>query len=259
MTLPLPGLAQGGRVLRTTGDWRLAQDIENAVRQGQLVNESDTLLAPVSRRHGDRIVMWFQSARVMCSADPGEGLICYGGRDLCVLPEENARTAPLERCLDGPEGKPASFLANVLRFFGEEPRRYLPLLSREPGPSLREAVLLAGQDALALREVLQEFQAGDYEVCLRGLDSGAETCAVASWNGSEGSWEGHLKPGLYELIVRDNGRYSTAWVLLARAGEYEELKADFQRAERLTEQWIDADPIEVRAALRAWLQALYER
>jgi hypothetical protein len=268
-TTPAPIQAQDGRVFRVSGDWRLASQRSRLVESGQPLTMADTLIAPVSPRPGERIAMWFERGRVACTVERGARIVCVGARDsACADTTATGGIAQLAiaSCLTGEDRSEASaFLTSVLRIFGEDPKRYVPLLSRSGGIIIEEAVLLAGPRALALHDMIPEFPAGQYRMCLSLISAATgtpdETCDDVYWNGEEGRFSPvdtdgrphRFVPGLYELNVIGATTAASAWLLLAEAGEYEEARAAFAGAKRNAESWRGADRLEVRTALRAWL------
>ncbi len=268
-----PVEAQGGRVFSVTGDWRFASQTGQVVIQGQPVSPSDTLIPPFDPRRSERIAMWFEEGRVACTAERSGNLECFGIQNTACAKVQNTGMAPVRvgigDCLtDSDPRGPFSFLRSILHVFGDDPKRYIPLLSRSLGPAVEEAVLVAAQDPLPLSELIPGFPGGQYRICLARLqevsDQPNELCDDVVWNGSEGSWPASTRsgnpwrfiPGLYELTVVGASGGSSAWVLLAHPDRFREVKEAFAETKESVGSWPGADRIEIRAALRAWLAHL---
>lgn len=239
-----------GYVASLTGTWLVRDD---TVHLGRAVLRSDTILPP---------------ADPVPSAELG--IILASGRRIAVLCDLPGACrdplVPADSIRDDSWGERLSRIVRaVAAVMREAPRRYESLISRGASPP-EEAVLATESGRVDLEPLVAGRPAGRYVLSFRDLHGDAAgsigPLELRSGPGRRTTIEDRgLDAGLYEVTVADAPspyvRGSKTWILLVGPEAFEETRAAFEEARRITRAWgADAPDRETRAFLRAYLDVL---
>jgi len=268
-TTPLE--AQSGRVFSAIGDWTISGETDRAARPNARLDAEEAVVPPSDALAGDRLVVWFEAGRIACSSLADGRTDCFDRSGVVCLsdpPGRGASRLSLSSCLHEPgRGRAGRFLASMFRMVGDDLTRYMPLLSRRVGAGAAEAVLPWTAGSVNVATLMERLPEGRYRICLNEVGespAGGAECSgrwsrVFTWEGAHARIPYSVDPGLYELTVDGPFGSSSSWILLVDRPDFVEVSEAFEAAQAETRTWVDADPVEIRTRLRAWLAHLARR
>jgi hypothetical protein len=227
----------------------------NRVRAGEVVRDSSGGPA-VSR---DSLTVWFEGHKPsVYPCTIGQPNECHDARQI-YLPVSKI---PPQKTLTEKAGDTLMKLVAVV--FPDEPSRYFSAASRGLEGEVREAVVPLQGSHVDIAAVLGDLSAGVYSVRFESLASSAgKTNAVqVRWQPGQQALvpATGLRPGLYRFTLLegpDEPGSSEAWILLSGPQKYSTDLAAFQGVQDTVAGWPkSADPVAIRAVLRASLEAL---
>jgi hypothetical protein len=227
----------------------------NRVRAGEVVRDSSGGPA-VSR---DSLTVWFEGHKPsVYPCTIGKPNECHDSRQI-YLPMSNI---PPQKRLTEKAGDTIMKLVAVV--FPEEPSRYFSAASRGLEGEVKEAVVPLQGSHVDVAAALFDLSAGAYSVRFEALapSTGKATTLQVRWQSGQQALvpAAGLRPGLYRLTLlegTDEPGGSEAWVLLSGPQRYSTDSAAFQGVQDTVAAWPkSADPVAIRAVLRASLEAL---
>jgi len=243
-----------GYVSHVEGTWLVAEDTVNLYRR---IQRGDSLAAIADSGVTPSLAVVLttgQRVRYLCDV-PAD---CSGP----LIPADSMRETS---ALLGFASRIVRAVGSLIE--GERPDT-VSTISRG-GPEIREGVVLIRGDILELEPLIGGLTPRRYRVTIRPLEEGDDAGAdrspvtVLEWDAER---ETHIaapgvEPGLYRTeMTRASGLFapkSVAWMLVAEAGAYEELRDRYAQALEITDGWRgDVSESEVTTFLRTYLQHL---
>jgi hypothetical protein len=187
--------------------------------------------------------------------------------------DENNRTKIFFPVSDSPRPKtfaekiPDALMAVVAKVLPEAPSRYFSAASRGLEGEVKEAVVPLQGSQVDIAAALNDLSAGMYSVRFESLGEIASNpiAAQVRWQPSQPALvpKARLRPGLYRLTLLegpDEPEGSEAWILLSGPQKYSTDAGAFQGVQDTIASWPkSADPMAIRAVLRASLEALSQQ
>ena len=242
-----------GYVSHVEGTWLVAGDTVSPYRS---IHRGDSLTAIMDSEVTPSlavVLMTGQRVRFLCDVPED----CSGP----LVPADSLReTSALDHF--------SRIVKAVVSLFEKKKPDMVSTVSRG-GPTIPEAVVPREGDLLNLEPLLRGHSPGRYRLTIHpleerdGTDGSRGLSAVLEWDPEQ---QTHIpapgvEPGLYRIEVSEAtglfGPKAMAWMLVAEAGEYEELRDKFAQAVEIAGGWRgDTPESEVRTFLRTYLKHL---